>query len=136
MLICSALVLFGCASPSESVESVPSSTTSSTLHIDSSPSNATTWPDGGEMTQVIVDLDVPWEPEAGLTEDQVTAQRDEIAEAQDAIVAELDGCEYEVVEKYEATPQMALRVDEDCLARLKDSDLVSAVNADQPDPSN
>lgn len=88
------------------------------------------------MTQVIVDLDVPWEPEAGLTEDQVTAQRDEIAEAQEAIVAELDGCEYEVVEKYEATPQMALRVDEDCLARLKDSDLVSAVNADQPDPSN
>lgn len=88
------------------------------------------------MTQVIVDLDVPWQPEAGLTEDGVRAQRQEIADAQDSVLAELEGCEYEVVERYQATPQMAIRVDDDCLVLLEDSDLVSGVNADQPDPSN
>lgn len=88
------------------------------------------------MTQVIVDLNVPWQPEAGLAEDEVRTQREGIAAAQDDVVAELEGCEFEVVERYETTPQMALRVDEECLARLDRSNLVTTVNADQPDPSN
>ena len=91
----------------------------------------------GEMKTVIVDLAIPWEPEAELASaEAVAGQRAEIAAIQGEVLQLLEGTQFVSLRLYEITPQMALAVDATALDRLHDSELVAGVAEDVPDPSS
>jgi hypothetical protein len=85
---------------------------------------------------VIVDLDVEYRPEAGLSPEAVREQRARIARAQRRLVDDLAGHHVELAARYERLPQIALVVGEEALEILLDHPLVKAVHpnaADAPD---
>lgn len=86
--------------------------------------------------ELIVTLAVEWQPEANLTEDEVAAQRDRIASAQQEVVGLLEGTSFEVVRLFVETPQLALAVDAEARARLEASELIGGVVDDVPEPAN
>jgi len=82
---------------------------------------------------VVVELALPYRPEAELGREAIAAQRAAIAGAQDALLAEL-GEHGEVAGRPERLPQLALRVDEEGLRTLARSRLVRDVEANAPEP--
>lgn len=138
-IACSAVIvmilLAGCGddvSPANS--STTTATTSTTLGA-STAAPTTTEPEVPLM-ELIVTLAVEWQPEANLTEDEVAAQRDRIASAQQEVVGLLEGTSFEVVRLFVETPQLALAVDAEARARLEASELIGGVVDDVPEPAN
>lgn len=87
--------------------------------------------DGDErMAEVIVDLAVAWNPEDGLSDEELA----DIAGAQQEVLHLLEGTSFSVIRLYEFTPQMALAVDDEGLKRLETSDLVASVAPNVLDP--
>ncbi len=87
--------------------------------------------DGDErMAEVIVDLAVAWNPEDGLSDEELA----DIAGAQQDVLHLLEGTSFSVIRLYEFTPQMALAVDDEGLKRLETSDLVASVAPNVLDP--
>jgi len=87
------------------------------------------------LMDIVVTLEVPWRPEPDLDEEQIAAQRAAIADIQQQLIDLLDGTRFEVVQRYEVTPQLALAVDEAALERINASGLVAAATEDTPDPA-
>ena len=83
---------------------------------------------------VVVELAVPYRPEAELDKAEVEAQRAAIARAQDDLLAELDGHDVEVAGRPQRLPQLALAVDEGGLRALARSRLVGGLEGNVPEP--
>lgn len=81
---------------------------------------------------VLVGLNVPWQTESSLTEDEVRAQREVIGSIQSALLTELKGRKYKVVRRYDQVPGIALEVGADALAELARSANVTNVLLDRP----
>ena len=81
--------------------------------------------------EVIVDLAVAWNPEDGLSDEEMA----DIAEAQQEVLRLLEGTSFRVIRLYEITPQMALAVDDEGLKRLETSDLVAQIAPNTLDPA-
>jgi hypothetical protein len=81
---------------------------------------------------VLVGLDVPWQMESRLSEDEVRAQRGAIGSVQSNLLAELKGRKYEVIRRYDQVPAIALEVGADALAELARSANVTNVLLDRP----
>ena len=82
------------------------------------------------MAEVIVDLAVAWNPEDGLSDEEMA----DIAEAQQEVLRLLEGTSFRVIRLYELTPQMALAVDDEGLKRLETLDLVAQISPNILDP--
>ncbi len=104
------------------------STTTSVLVGAESP--GTTGSGDERMAEVIVDLAVAWNPEDGLSDEELA----DIAGAQQEVLHLLEGTSFSVIRLYETTPQMALAVDDEGLKRLETSDLVASVAPNVLDP--
>ena len=95
----------------------------------------TTTVDPADLTEVIIDLAVAWQPEPELGSDEAIAkQRAAIAEAQQQVIELLEGTSFRVIELYEMTPQRALAVDGEGIFRMNTSDIVVGVSVDVPEP--
>ncbi len=81
---------------------------------------------------VLVGLNVPWQMESRLSEEQTRAQREAIAAIQRDLLAELEGRGYKVIRRYDRIPGIALEVDADVLAELARSTKVTNVLLDRP----
>jgi hypothetical protein len=82
---------------------------------------------------VVVELAVPYRPEAELGPDAIAAQRAAIAGAQEAVLGEL-GEHGTPAGRPERLPQLAVRVDEEGLAILSRSPRVRRVEGNEPEP--
>jgi hypothetical protein len=83
---------------------------------------------------VIVDLAIPFTPEANLSPAAVGRQRQAIAQAQDGLLQALSGHRVMTSARYDRLPQIALRVDEPALRILIASPLVRRIQANVPVP--
>jgi hypothetical protein len=83
---------------------------------------------------VIVTLELEAVPEAGLTEPEAAARRRRIAELREALIAELERFDVEVLRTYERFPLLALEVDEAALCHLLVSPMVRSVDLARADP--
>jgi len=81
---------------------------------------------------VLVGLDMPWQMESRLSEDQVRTQREAIASVQKDLLNELEGRKYKVIRLYDRIPGIALEVGADVLAELARSPNVTNVLLDRP----
>src|SRR5438132_8538029 len=81
---------------------------------------------------VVVGLDMPWQMESGLSEDQVRTQRETIALVQKDLLSELEGRRYKVIRRYDRIPGIALEAGADVLAELARSANVTNVMLDRP----
>jgi hypothetical protein len=81
---------------------------------------------------VIVDLAIPFTPEANLSPEAVGRQRQAIARAQDDLLRALSGHSVTTSARYDRLPQIALRVDEPALRILIASPLVRRIQANVP----
>ena len=96
--------------------------------------DTTTTVDPADLTEVIVDLNVAWQPEPELSSDEeIAQQRAAIAEAQQQVIELLEGTSFRVIELYEMTPQMAIAVDGEGIFRMNTSDIVVTVSVDVPE---
>lgn len=84
---------------------------------------------------VTVTFDVDWRPEPELSAEEVTAQRERIAQAQARVLDAL-GEDADLRREHHATAQASLKVSDDGLARLEGLPEVDAVQRDSPDPPN
>jgi hypothetical protein len=75
------------------------------------------------MSEVIVDLVVAWNPDDGLSDQEIS----DIAKAQQELLRLLEGTSFRTIRLYEITPQIALAVDDEGLKRLEESDLVAQI---------
>jgi hypothetical protein len=82
--------------------------------------------------RVIIDLDVPVQPESKLTEEGRNAQRHAIETVQTQLLAELAGTRYEGYGRLITVPAIGLRVEIDALLALDRSTLVKKVTEDRP----
>jgi hypothetical protein len=57
---------------------------------------------------VVVELDVPNKPEAGLSPEAILVQRRSISQAQDDLLAALEGTEYKLIRRFDVIPGCAL----------------------------
>jgi hypothetical protein len=76
---------------------------------------------------VIVDIDMPVQPERILSQAAVMEQRQAIREAQNELVAELVGTKHEVGSRMTTVPTIALKVGPDALTVLERSERVKKV---------
>ena len=81
---------------------------------------------------VLVGLDVPWQMESRLSEDEIRAQREAIASVQGDLLTELKGRKYKVIRRYDQVPGIALEVGADALAELARSENVANVLLERP----
>jgi Peptidase inhibitor I9 len=81
---------------------------------------------------VLVGLNVPWQMESRLSEDETRAQREAIASIQRDLLAELEGRSYKVIRRYDRIPGIALEASADVLAQLARSANVTNVLLDRP----
>jgi hypothetical protein len=81
---------------------------------------------------VLVGLNVPWQMESRLSEDEARAQREAIASIQRDLLSELEGRSYKVIRRYDRIPGIALEADADVLAQLARSANVTNVLLDRP----
>ena len=81
---------------------------------------------------VLVGLNVPWNMEGTLTENEIVIQRRAIGSAQNDLLTQLSGTEFRIVRVYDAIPGIALEVGNDALAVLRKSNSVSNVLPDRP----
>lgn len=78
--------------------------------------------------EVLVELAVPFEVEAELDQNRQREQRDGIAAARAALVAELAGTQYTVTHTYDVFPYVAVRVSPEAEQVLAGSQQVAAVH--------
>ena len=83
------------------------------------------------VVRVIVGLNVPWQPEGKLSEQDRLAQRKAIAAAQDELLAELAGTKHRVTGRYRFTPGIGLEIGPDGLKVLELSARVTEVREDR-----
>jgi hypothetical protein len=83
---------------------------------------------------VLVGLNVPWQMESRLSEDETRAQREAIASIQRDLLTELEGRSYKVIRRYDRIPGIALEAGADVLAQLARSGNVTNVLLDRPVP--
>jgi Peptidase inhibitor I9 len=81
---------------------------------------------------VLVGLNVPWQMESRLSDDETRAQREAIALIQRDLLAELEGRSYKVIRRYDRIPGIALEAGADVLAELARSPNVTNVLLDRP----
>jgi hypothetical protein len=81
---------------------------------------------------VLVGLNLPWQMESRLSEDELGAQRERIAAIQRDLLTELEGKNYQVIRRYDRIPGIALEVGADVLAELARSANVTNVLLDRP----
>ena len=81
---------------------------------------------------ILVGLNVPWQMESRLSEDETRAQREAIASIQQDLLAELDGRSYRIIRRYDRIPGIALEAGADVLAQLARSANVTNVLLDRP----
>jgi hypothetical protein len=81
---------------------------------------------------VLVGLNVPWQMESRLNEDETLAQREAIASIQRDLLTELEGRSYKVIRRYDRIPGIALEAGADALAELARSANVTNVLLDRP----
>jgi hypothetical protein len=81
---------------------------------------------------VLVGLNVPWQMESRLSEDETLAQREAIASIQRDLLSELEGRSYKVIRRYDRIPGIALEAGADVLAELARSANVTNVLLDRP----
>jgi hypothetical protein len=81
---------------------------------------------------VLVGLNVPWQMESRLNEDETLAQREAIASIQRDLLTELEGRSYKVIRHYDRIPGIALEAGADVLAQLARSANVTNVLLDRP----
>jgi hypothetical protein len=81
---------------------------------------------------VLVGLNVPWQMESRLSEDQARVQREAIASIQRDLLTELEGRSYKVIRRYDRVPGIALEAGPDVLAQLARSANVTNVLLDRP----
>ena len=81
---------------------------------------------------VLVGLNVPWNMEGALTENEIVIQRRAIGSAQNDLLTQLSGTDFRIVRVYDAIPGIALEVGNDALAVLRQSNSVSNVLPDRP----
>jgi hypothetical protein len=86
------------------------------------------------IVPVIVTLDVEIVPEGELAPDEREAQQQRIADEQNALLEELQGTRVESVTAFTPVPQVAMSVDVDALAVLRESSRVRSVAEDVPLP--
>ena len=92
--------------------------------IDQAAANGSTW--------VLVGLDLPWQMESSLSQDDLRAQRSAIAAGQDELLDQLAGRKFTVVRRYQEIPGIALEVGADALAELARLPIVTNVLLDRP----
>ena len=81
---------------------------------------------------VLVGLNLPWQMESRLNEEETRAQREAIAAIQTDLLTELEGKNYKIIRRYDRIPGIALEVGADVLAELARSANVTNVLLDQP----
>jgi hypothetical protein len=81
---------------------------------------------------VLVGLNVPWQMESRLSEDETRVQREAIASIQRDLLTELEGRSYKVIRRYDRIPGIALEAGADVLAELARSPNVTNVLLDRP----
>jgi hypothetical protein len=81
---------------------------------------------------VLVGLNVPWQMESRLSEEETRAQREAIASIQRNLLDELQGRSYKVIRRYDRIPGIALEAGADVLAELARSVNVTNVILDRP----
>lgn len=79
---------------------------------------------------MIVELNVPWQPEGNLGQEAALAQRKAIDAAQKKLLTELAGTGHRVVWLYEGIPGIALEVGPDALSALERSAQVVKITED------
>jgi subtilisin len=80
------------------------------------------------VVSVIVELDMPWQPEDKLSKSEIAAQRKAIAETQKRLLAELAGTKHKLRSLAPLSPLLSLEVDPYALAILENSTLVLSVS--------
>jgi hypothetical protein len=81
---------------------------------------------------VLVGLNLPWQMESRLNEEETRAQREAIAAIQTDLLTELEGKSYKLIRRYDRIPGIALEVGADGLAELARSEKVTNVLLDRP----
>jgi hypothetical protein len=81
---------------------------------------------------VLVGLNVPWQMESRLSQEEIHSQRDAIASIQKGLLADLEGRNYRVIRRYDQIPGLALEVGPDALSELARSSNVTNVLLDRP----
>lgn len=81
---------------------------------------------------VLVGLNVPWQMESQLSQEEIHSQRDAIASIQKGLLADLEGRNYRVIRRYDQIPGLALEVGPDALSELARSSNVTNVLLDRP----
>lgn len=116
---CAALLFFfATAAPGQSSDKIPRDV------IDHTAANGSAW--------VLVGLDLPWQMESRLNQDEVFAQRSAIAAGQDDLLNQLAGRKFSVVRRYREIPGIALEVGAETLAELARLPIVTNVLLDRP----
>ena len=92
--------------------------------IDHTAANGSAW--------VLVGLDLPWQMESRLSQDDLRAQRSAIAAGQDDLLDQLAGRKFKVVRRYQEIPGIALEVGAEALAELARLPIVTNVLLDRP----
>jgi hypothetical protein len=81
---------------------------------------------------VLVGLDLPWQMESRLSQEDLLAQRTTIASIQNELLDKLAGRKFTVVRRYQEIPGIALEVGADALAELARLPIVTNVLLDRP----
>jgi hypothetical protein len=81
---------------------------------------------------VLVGLNVPWQMESRLSEEEARGQREAIASVQRDLLTELEGRRYKVIRRYDRIPGITLEAGADVLAELARSANVTTVLLDRP----
>ncbi len=81
---------------------------------------------------VLVGLNVPWQMESKLSEQDMRTQRSAIASLQSDLLNKLEGRKYKLLRRYQEIPGIALEVGADALAELARLPIVTNVLLDRP----
>lgn len=81
---------------------------------------------------VLVGLNLPWQMESKLSEEDMRTQRSAIASIQSDLLNRLEGRKYKLLRRYREIPGIALEVGADALAELARLPIVTNVLLDRP----
>ena len=90
--------------------------------------------DYGEV-RVLAQLNVSWRPEQRLLLRERVLQRRAIADAQQRVLTDLAGMRYRVISLPQDRPYLVLHVEQDALATLEASALVTGISRDPNQPA-
>ena len=117
----SAALCFSLVSPLSAAQPVPKIPTEV---IDQVAANGT--------APVLVGLQMPWQMESNLTDEQIQDQRSAIASIQKNLLRELTGKSHKITRHYDRIPGLGLEVGADALAELAHSVNVATVLLERP----